>query len=65
MEKGQEVEFHITGMTARYKGMVENPEGHNGRPEIKVTRMRVRNFRGEDEWAETFWPILKDGDYIL
>lgn len=60
-ERGDEVEFHITGMFHCYKGVVENPAGHGGRPEIRVTHMRDDN----KQWAETSWPILKDGDYIL
>lgn len=63
MRKGDEVEFGITGTLGRFKGVVMNPNGHNGRPEIEVTQTFSRSLNG---WvlAEA-WPILKDGDYIL
>jgi hypothetical protein len=61
MQKGDEVEFAITGCIPRYRGVVEDPAGHYGQPEIRVTHV----WRGGEWLEETDWPTLKDGDYII
>lgn len=61
MKQGDVVEFAITCCIPLYRGVVENPAGHYGKPEIRVTHVRR-----DGGWVEEKgWPILKDGDYII
>ena len=61
MKIGDEVTFQITGYVGRFKGIVVTLNGHNNRPEIRVT-----HFERPPDWVRTYaWLALKDGDYIL
>jgi hypothetical protein len=61
LRKGEQVEFAITGCIPLFRGVVEDPAGHYGQPEIRVTHVR----RGNEWVPEEGWPTLKDGDYII
>jgi hypothetical protein len=59
---GDEVILAITGMVPTYKGIVKNPTGYCGAPEIEVTQ----RYYVKGGWLEEkTWPLLRHGDYVI
>lgn len=63
LRQGDYVTFSITGVRGLYRGLVLNPNGYQGAPEVRVTQ--EWNPSTQQWQAESGWPILKGDDFII